>query len=74
MQLKFEDNFLEIIETDYPHDCQRCCSQMLQEWLDLSSSNSWEVLFNAIDGLPDSNPTGTTYTSNLHNFVSCGIR
>ena len=58
--LEIDDNLLTIIETNSPHDCESCCSDMLSEWLDLTPNASWKILNNAIDktqeelnGVPD---------------------
>ena len=47
--LEIDDNLLNIIETNNPHDCESCCSEMLSEWLDLTPNASWKILNNAID-------------------------
>lgn len=47
--LKISEDLLNIIEKDYPHDCESCCSKMLNEWLDLTPNASWKLLHDAID-------------------------
>ena len=49
--LEINDDLLNIIEKDYPHDCERCCSKMLSEWLDLTPDASWKILYDAMDKL-----------------------
>ena len=51
--LEIEDNLLNIIETNNPHDSESCCSKMLNEWLDLTPNASWKILNNAIDKTQD---------------------
>jgi len=58
-QLNIENHLLRIIEKDHPHDCEGCCSKMLQEWLDLDSTASWEILINALHALDDDVTTST---------------
>ena len=42
---------MEIIENDHPNDCQRCCLQMLEEWLHRIPSASLKDLIAATDKL-----------------------
>ena len=51
--LEINENLLAIIETNNPHDCESCCSEMLSEWLDLTPNASWKILNNAIDKTQD---------------------
>ena len=51
--LKIDDNLLNIIEKDNPHDSESCCSKMLSEWLDLTPNASWKMLYNAMDKKED---------------------
>ena len=43
------DNELKIIEHDYFNRAVQCCNVMLQRWLELDPSATWEKLFAAID-------------------------
>ena len=47
--LDLDDTLLNIIEKNNPHDCERCCSKMLSEWLDLTPNASWKMLNNAME-------------------------
>ena len=40
--LDIDDDWLNIFETDNPHNCVNCCSKILSEWLDLNPNTSWE--------------------------------
>ena len=51
--LEINENLLAIIETNNPHDCESCCSEMLSEWLDLTPNASWKILNNAVDKTQD---------------------
>jgi len=51
--LNIEDYLLKNIEKDYSNDCEGSCSKMLQEWLDMNSNASWEVLIKALDKLAE---------------------
>jgi len=55
MWLNVADYLLKIIEKDHPNDCEGCCSKMLQEWLEMSSDASWEVLIDSMDKLRPAN-------------------
>ena len=47
--LDLDDHLLNIIETNYPNDCESCCSKVLTEWLDLTPDASWKILNYAVD-------------------------
>ena len=51
--LEIDSSLLNIIEKDYPNNCENCCSKMLSEWLDLTPEASWQMLFNAMDKIKD---------------------
>ena len=51
--LEIDHNLLNIIEKNNPLDCERCCSKMLSEWLDLTPNASWEMLSDAMDKIKD---------------------
>jgi len=51
--LNIEEHLIRIIEQDHPNDCEGCCSKMLQEWLDMNSNATWEILVNALDKVVD---------------------
>lgn len=40
---------LRIIEADYPSNVKRCCNEMLEIWLEIDDTASWEKLFAAIE-------------------------
>ena len=42
-------NELKIIEHDYFNRAILCCNKMLQRWLELDPTATWEKLFAAID-------------------------
>jgi len=53
-QLNIDENSLDILQKDYPNDCKKCCSKMLDDWLQQNTqgNTTWEILLNAIDKLP----------------------
>ena len=51
MELGVDHHVMNIIEHDYPNDCEACCSKMMCEWLDNNPTTSWEDLIVAIDNL-----------------------
>ena len=40
---------LKAIEAGYPTNVKWCCSQMLEKWLEMDPTASWEKLFTVID-------------------------
>ena len=58
IQLKVADHLLRIIEKDHPNDCEGCCSKMLQEWLNMNSKATWELLFDVLEKLDDNHTAG----------------
>ena len=38
-----------MIEKDCPHNCEECCSQMLNNWLELTPDATWGILVEAVD-------------------------
>jgi len=72
--LNIDEDLLNIIEKDYPHDCENCCSKMLSDWLDLTPEASWQILLDAVDKLQDKLNTVVdklhiTEDKNLDNFA-----
>ena len=49
MELDLPDATLSIIENDNRHSVERCCNEMLRQWLKSDSSASWQKLLTAID-------------------------
>ena len=49
--LEIDNDLLDIIETDFPNDCESCCSKMLSDWLKLTPNASWEMLYAATDNM-----------------------
>ena len=47
--LNIGENLLQMIEKDYPHNCEECCSQMLNNWLELTPDATWGILVEAVD-------------------------
>ena len=56
-QLNIDENSLDILQHNYPNNCEECCSRMLVDWLDQNTheNTTWEILIDAIHRLP----TGT---------------
>ena len=52
--LNIDQNSLDILQHNYPNDCEECCSRMLNGWLQQNTqeNTTWEILINAIDKLP----------------------
>ena len=48
LQLNVTKARLDAIQTDYPRDCRRCCTEMLSEWLSQDSGASWPTLITAL--------------------------
>ena len=44
LQLNITKARLDAIQTDYPRDCRRCCTEMLSEWLSQDAGASWPTL------------------------------
>ena len=40
---------LQSIEAGYPTNVKWCCNQMLEKWLEMDTSASWEKLFKVIE-------------------------
>jgi len=51
--LNIEENLLRIIEKNNFNDCERSCSKMLSDWLDMNVHASWGELIDSIDKLMD---------------------
>ncbi|XP_065916596.1 uncharacterized protein [Dysidea avara] len=51
-QLNIGENKMDIIEYNNPHDCERCCSKMLNDWLNDTLDATWDHLTIAVDKLP----------------------
>ena len=39
---------LKNIEKNYPNDVEKCCSEMLERWLETDSKASWNTLIGAL--------------------------
>ena len=48
LQLNITKACLDAIQTDYPRNCRRCCSEMLSEWLSQDAGASWPTLIAAL--------------------------
>ena len=48
LQLNITEARLDAIQTDYPRDCRRCCTEMLSEWLSQDAGASWPTLIAAL--------------------------
>ena len=42
-------NKLKIIQTDYPADAERCCTEMFNHWLNVDTKASWDKLIDALE-------------------------
>ena len=53
-QLNIDQNSLDILQHNYPNDCEECCSRMLDDWLDQNTheNTTREILIDAIHRLP----------------------
>ena len=49
MQLGLSNESLSIIQDDNQHSVERRCNAMLQKWLQVDTSASWEKILRAID-------------------------
>ena len=70
--LEIDDTLLNIIEKDFPHDCERCCSEMLSEWLDQTPHASWKMLYNAMDKTTDNIPDVEKLNGAVDNLSDAG--
>ena len=43
-----QENLLNIIAADYPHDVVNCCKRVLEKWLDTTSDATWNELIRAL--------------------------
>ena len=52
--LNIDQNSMDILEHNFPNNCEECCSRMLDSWLQQNTqeNTTWKVLINAIDKLP----------------------
>ena len=50
-QLNIDQNSLDILQHNYPNDCEECCSRMLADWLDQNTheNTTWGTLIDAFD-------------------------
>ena len=48
LQLNITKARLNAIQTDYPRDCRRCCTEMLSDWLSQDAGASWPTLIAAL--------------------------
>ena len=49
IQLGLSDAKLKIIRADNPNSVEKCCNEMLAQWLQLYSTATWNELFEAIN-------------------------
>ena len=49
--LNIDQNSLDILQHNYPNDCEECCSRMLADWLDQNTyeNTTWGALIDAFD-------------------------
>ena len=49
--LNIDQNSLDILQHNYPNDCEECCSRMLADWLDQNTheNTTWGTLIDAVD-------------------------
>ena len=49
--LNIDQNSLDILQHNYPNDCEECCSRMLADWLDKNTheNTTWGALIDAVD-------------------------
>ena len=40
---------LKNIEKNYPNDVEKCCSEMLEYWIETDPEASWDTLIDALD-------------------------
>ena len=50
--LLFEQAELETIFSNFRHDAEECCRDLLSRWLKKTIDASWDQLLSAIDNLP----------------------
>ena len=75
--LDLDDTLLNIIEMDYPYDCERCCSKMLSEWLDVTPNASWKILNNAMEKIqnePNKLPDAVEKLDTVVNKLSSTVK
>ena len=51
-QLGFKQPILNSIFEDFRNDSNRCCKELLDQWLEKNANASWDKLLLAIDNLP----------------------
>ena len=70
-QLNIDQNSLDILQHNYPNNCEECCSRMLADWLDQNTheNTTWEILIDAIHRLP----TGTSLSSHTIIVTQRGV-
>ena len=51
-QLGFKQPILNSIFEDFRNDSNRCCKELLDQWLEKNANASWAQLLLAIDNLP----------------------
>ena len=49
MLLGLPDSKMNIIQANNPNNVQRCCNEMLAEWLKVDLDPSWKKLLDAIE-------------------------
>ena len=58
LELGLKDYHIANITKDFPNRSVTCCGKMLQKWLDIDPSASWNKLYDAIKRIksPTTNP------------------
>ena len=70
--LHFKEAELEIIFSNFRHDSEECCRDLLSRWLETYSDASWDQLLSAIDNLPPLSKFvyQGAYVDNCYNILS----
>lgn len=63
---------LNIIEVNHPSNARYCCNKMLEKWLEMDPSASWEKLFTAIELPAVSNQPATSMANQAGNITYDG--
>lgn len=48
-QALLEQNKLNVIKANHPNDVKKCCTEMLQCWLEVDTTASWNKLIEALE-------------------------
>ena len=72
--LNIEEHLLRIIVKNNAYDCERSCSKMLSDWLDMNIHASWGELIDAVDKLMDKQEgTIVLFIKQYDSIVQVGI-